>query len=157
MLCVMTHRTMAGPGVTPTRHRKVSGYTMSNSKTKVCATLASCVTVILTDSFNSNMGFLREGAAVEAPTTAVRRALVGGYEVFTRFASGNGLPLLTTIPRGCEPHGATLAAPRPRALFAAVNPHTTCCKGCQFFKTHNVKLTGAEPTGAASSDQRERG
>ena len=108
---------------TPSRYDKVSGYTMNNKTTKTLPSLMSCFTVILTDSLNSNMGFLRAGAAVDAPTTAVRRALVGGYEVFAMFnVLAHGLPLFATTPRDCKPRGETHAAPWPRYLFAEEEP-----------------------------------
>ena len=138
---------------TPSRYDKVSGYTMSNKTTKTLPSLMSCFTVILTDSLNSNMGFLRAGAAVDAPTTAVRRALVGGYEVFARFTSGNELPLLTTNPRGGEPLGDTQTEPWPRCLFAGDESASILFRlGFQFFM-HNVEVTGAARLyRAASSD-----
>ena len=121
----------------PTRHRKVSGYTMSNKITKTLPSLMSCFTVILTDSLNSNMGFLREGAAVDAPTTAVRRALVGGYEVFARFTSGNELPLLTTFPRGGEPLGEPALHLGQGVCLRRMSPLTSRRVGFQFFM-HNA-------------------
>ena len=122
----------------PARHRKVSCYTSSTmSATKVCRTLMACAAVILTDSENFNIGFLRDEAATEAPATAVRRTLVGGYEVFAMFSVlAHGLPLLTTKPQGCEPCGDTHAEPWPRYLVAAANPPTAFRMGFQFF-THN--------------------
>ena len=112
---------------------------MSNKTTKTLPSLMSCFTVILTDSINSNMEFLREEAAVDAPTTAVRRGLVGGYEVFARFSSGNELPLLTTIPRGGEPLGEAKTEPWPRCLFAGDESASILFRfGFQFFKYNSL-------------------
>lgn len=121
----------------PTRHSQVSGYTMS-SNTKICAILDSCFAVILTDSLNSNMGFLRAGAAVDAPTTAVRRALVGGYEGFAWFTSKNVLPLLTTFQRGSEPCWEPAPHLGQGVCLRRMSPRTSSGEGFQFF-THNVK------------------
>lgn len=100
---------MNGPGSPPARQSKVSGYTNSAMMTtRTLPSLMICAMVMLTDSVNSNMGFLHERASAEAPAPAIKRALVGGYEVFSRFTSGNGLPLLTTKPQGCEPCGDCL-------------------------------------------------
>ena len=92
--------------------------------TKTLPSLMICAQVMLTVSENFNMEFLREEAATEAPMTAVKRALVGGYEIFSPFTLGNGLPLLATVPRSCELRGDFHAKPWPRSLVAAVNPHT---------------------------------
>ena len=112
---------------TPLRYSKVNGYTMSNRTTKTLPSMMSCFMVTFTDSFNSNMGFLRDEAAVDAPTTAVRRALVGGYEVFT---------LLATIQQGGEPCWEPRSAPWPRICLWMVSPLTTSRVWFQFF-THN--------------------
>jgi hypothetical protein len=70
----------------PTRHSQVSCYANSTTiANKICAILIACAADILTVSENSNMGFLRDGAATEAPATAVKRALVGGYAALIRF------------------------------------------------------------------------
>ena len=42
-------------GGCPARHRKVKGYTISNSQTRTLASLVSCAAVIFTTSVNSNM------------------------------------------------------------------------------------------------------
>ncbi len=123
---------------TPSRYYKVSGYTMNNKTTKTLPSLMSCFTVILTDSLNSNMGFLRAGAAVDAPTTAVRRALVGGYEVFSRFTTGNGLLLLTTFRSGGEPLRESAPHSGQSVCLREMSPLTSSGVGFQFFKTHNV-------------------
>lgn len=79
---------------------------MANQNTAL-PSLVTCLAVRLTDntSENLNMGKLHVKATAEAPATAVKRTLVGGYEVFSRFTSGNGLPLLITIPQGCKSCG----------------------------------------------------
>ena len=145
MLCVMTHRTMDGPGVTPTRHRKVSGYTMSNNTTtKDCKTLMSCFTVMLTDSENSNMGFLHERTATDRPATVVKRTLVGRNEVLTRFATGNGLPLLPTDRGVASSTGNPMRPLGQGGCLRRMKPLTSCRMGYQFIKTHNAELTGAD-------------
>jgi hypothetical protein len=118
----------------------VSGYTTSSS-TRTCKALASCFAVILTDSVNSIVGFTEVSnarATAEAPATAIRRTLVGGYEVFARFTSGNGLPLLATIRRGSDP----LREPAPHlckgVCLRRMSPLTSCGVGFQFFM-HNSK------------------
>ena len=136
-LCMTHHRTMNGPGFLPTRHSKVSGYTSSTrTATKICMILMACAAVILTDSENFNMDFLREEAATEAPATAVRRALVGGYEVFARVSFGNELPLLTTMRRGSKPRREPVSYLGQGVLARRTNPLTSNEIGFQFFM-HN--------------------
>lgn len=121
----------------PTRHRKVNGYTMSNRTTKTLPSLMSCFVVIFTDSFNSNMGYLREGAAVDAPTTAVRRALVDRNEVFSRFTSGNGFPLLPAVREVANLTRNTCCTLAKVFLARRTNPLTSSSMAFQFFM-HNV-------------------
>lgn len=128
----------------PTRHSQVSSYTM-NSSTKICAILNSCFAVILTDSVNSIVGFTvgsNARATAERPATAVRRTLVGSYEVFARFTSGNGLPLLATIRRGSEPRREPAPHLGQGVCLRRMSPLTSGGVGFQFF-THIVKVTGS--------------
>ena len=112
---------------------------MTNQNTAL-PSLVTCLAVRLTDSTseNLNMEILHVKATAEAPATAIKRTLVGGYEVFSRFTSGNGLPLLTTLSarlqvlRG-KPYGSLA-----KATVAAVNPHTTCRMGFQFFSPNEM-------------------
>ena len=97
-LCI---NTTGGARLIPPHYSKVSGYTKSTMiAAKTCIILMTCAAVILTDSVNSNMGFLHERASAERPAPAVGRTLAGGYEVFSPFiVMGNELPLLTTFHR----------------------------------------------------------
>ena len=106
---------------------------MSNKTTKTLPSLMSCFMVTFTDSVNSNMGFLHERATAEAPATAVRRTLVDGYEVFSRFSSGNGLPLLATKPRGCEPREEPAPYPGQGVSLQRASLLTPNGVGFQFF------------------------
>ncbi|HRE72466.1 hypothetical protein [Accumulibacter sp.] len=112
---------------------------MSDKTIKALMSLIICSMVILTDSLNSNMGFLRDGAAADAPTTAFRRALVGGYEVFATFnVLAHGLPLFATTPRDCKPRGETHAAPWPRCLFAEEEPAHIPPHGLPIFHSYLI-------------------
>ena len=70
---------------------------MTNQNTAL-PSLATCLAVKLTDSDSENLNMIKAHvkATAEAPATAIERPLVGGNEVFSRFTSGNGFPLLAT-------------------------------------------------------------
>jgi hypothetical protein len=99
--------------------------------------LMTWAAVILTESENSNMDFPHARATAEAPATAVERALVGGYEVLTRFATGNGLPLLTTLRRGSEPRREPAQHPGQGICVQRTRLLTSCWVGFQFVLGHN--------------------
>lgn len=60
---------------TTTRDSQVSGYTSSTNSTAITV---ACAAVILTDSKNSNMESLPDGAIANALATAIKRTLVVG-------------------------------------------------------------------------------
>ena len=125
----------------PPRYSKVSCYmNRAMIAAKVCMTLIACSAVILTDSVNSNMVIPHERATAEAPATAIRRTLVGGYEVFSRFTTGNGLPLFATFRRGCEPRRKPAQHPGQGIYLQRTNLLTSCRVGFQFFMA-NVMCT----------------
>lgn len=70
---------MSGPGQSLARHRKVKGYTSSNSIIKTLQILTSCAAVIFTDSENSNM----DDSVRERPLGPQRPPLSGRLVVVT--------------------------------------------------------------------------
>jgi hypothetical protein len=111
---------------------------MSNKTTNALQSAMSCFPVIFTDSTSENLNMVvpHAKATAEAPATAIKRTLVGGYEVFARFASGNGLPLLTTNPRGSKPRGDFLRMHWP--VSSRVRSGDEYAQDFQF-KTPNAK------------------
>lgn len=99
--------------------------------TRTRPSLATCSAVILTTSENSNMVFLRDGAATGAPATADKRTLVGGYVAWIGLWPSP--MLLAAEPWDCDSHGASSAAHlQVLAHIAALGGDGRGCEGFHF-------------------------
>jgi hypothetical protein len=119
-----------------TRHSQVSCYANSTTiASKICNILVACAADILTVSENSNMGFLRDGAATEAPATAVKRTLVDGYAAWIRFVQSVTSNLATYYEAA-----KLVALPYLRRTF--YKAHSSAGRGCEGCSMkHNVMST----------------